>query len=199
MPEDALRRKVKSELRKRIRGLRATAPASACMDRSARIVEHLLGMDAVASARTVALFWPILEKHEVDLRSLDAHLRSRGARVAYPAIDAESRRMTFRWVSSPEELDERGFGFREPPEGALECARGELEVIVVPAIVLAPDGHRIGYGAGYYDRALPSFAPPAVTIGVGYDYQLLAEVPFTEHDVPLEWVVTDARALRASR
>jgi 5-formyltetrahydrofolate cyclo-ligase len=69
----------------------------------------------------------------------------------------------------------------------------------VPAIVLAPDGHRIGYGAGFYDRALPEVAPPAVTVGVGYDYQLLSEVPVTEGDVAMDFIVTDARAMHAHR
>jgi 5-formyltetrahydrofolate cyclo-ligase len=194
-PEDVLRRKVKAELRKRIRGLRSAAPADACAARSARIVERLEAHPAIGSARGVALFWPIVERHEVDLRALDARLRARGARVAYPAIDPETRRMAFRWTASASELEERGLGFAEPAQSAPECARGELDAVVVPALVLAPSGHRIGYGGGYYDRALPDVAPPAVAIGVGYDYQLLAEVPATEGDVPLDAVVTDLRAL----
>jgi 5-formyltetrahydrofolate cyclo-ligase len=197
--EDVIRRKVKAELRKRIRGLRATTPADACAERSTRIVERLLGLDAVRAARGVALFWPIVERHEVDLRPLDASLRARGARIAYPAIEPDTNRMAFRWTDDPASLAERGKGFREPPPEAPECARGELDVVVVPAIVLAPDGHRIGYGAGYYDRALPDVAPPAVTVGIGYDYQLLAEVPVTEGDVPVDWIVTDAREMRAER
>jgi 5-formyltetrahydrofolate cyclo-ligase len=192
--EDLLRRRVKAELRKRIRGLRATAPLEACAQRSAKIVARLEELEAMRAARGVALFWPIVERHEVDLRPLDASLRARGVRVAYPAIDPDTRVMTFKWAA-PDDLEERGMGFREPAQAAPPCARGDLDVVVVPAIALAPDGHRIGYGAGYYDRALPAYGPPAIKVGVGYDYQLLAEVPATEHDVPLDWIVTDARAL----
>ncbi len=149
------------------------------------------------AARRVALFWPMVERHEVDLRPLDEALRARGVRVAYPAIDPETHRMCFRFVESPTELEERGTGFREPAPSATECARGDLDLVVVPAIVLAPTGHRIGYGAGYYDRTISTVAPPAMTVGVGYDYQLLAEVPVTEGDIALDWIVTDARVLRA--
>jgi 5-formyltetrahydrofolate cyclo-ligase len=198
-PEDVVRRKVKAELRKRIRGLRATAPAEACAQRSVRIVERLEGLDAMKAARAVALFWPIVERHEVDLRPLDASLRARGVKVSYPAIDAETKRMCFRRTTTTADLEERGFGFREPPSETEECRRGEIDVIVVPAIVLAPSGHRIGYGAGFYDRALPEVAPPAVSVGVGYDYQLLAEVPSTEGDVAVDWIVTDARVLSADK
>ena len=67
----------------------------------------------------------------------------------------------------------------------------------MPALGVAPSGHRIGYGAGYYDRTLPLHAPPAVTLAVAYDFQLLAEVPVTEGDVPVDFIVTDRRVLRA--
>ncbi len=198
-PEEQIRRKVKAELRKRLRGLRVTTPADACAARSRKLVARLLALPLVAQAKSVALFWPIAEKHEVDLRPLDEALRARGVRVAYPAIDPETRVMRFAFTRSEDELAERGMGFREPPAAATACARGELDVIVVPAIGVAPDGHRIGYGAGFYDRALPLVAPPAVTIAVAFDFQLLAEVPTTEGDVATDWIVTDARELRAER
>lgn len=197
IPDEIVRRRVKAELRKRTRGLRKTAPLEACRARSALIVEALSAMPAIAAARSVALFWPIEERHEVDLRPLDERLRVRGVRLAYPAIDPETRQMTFRFVADPAALAEQGSGFLEPDPSSPAAAPGELDAIVVPAIVLAPSGHRIGYGAGYYDRTLPAFAPPAVTVGVGYDYQLLAEVPVTEGDVAVAWIVTDKRTMLA--
>jgi 5-formyltetrahydrofolate cyclo-ligase len=195
--EELLRRRVKAELRKRLRGLRNTLPAASCAERSARIVEALVGLEPVAHARAVALFWPMTDRHEVDLRPLDAKLRARGVRVAYPAVDRETNVMTFRFVSDPESMEEAGGGFREPSPEDPAAAKDGLDVIVVPGLAVDPTGHRIGYGAGYYDRTLPSYAPPAVAVAVAFDFQLLAEVPFTEGDVAVEWIVTDARALRA--
>ena len=195
-PEDYIRRKVKAELRKRMRGLRKTTPADACNARSARIVSTLEAHPAIVAARTVALFWPIEERHEVDLRPLDASLRARGVKVAYPAIDGETGAMTFRVVDAVASLEEAGFGFREPPKDAPEPAA--IDVIVVPALAVDPTGHRIGYGAAYYDRTLPRFAPPAITIVVAYDFQLLVEVPFGAHDVRCNWIVTDTRTLEAT-
>ena len=193
--EEVLRRKVKAELRKRMRALRKTAPADACAQRSVKIVRALEAHPVVAAALRVALFWPIEERHEVDLRALDASLRARGARVAYPTIDPETHAMTFRFADA-DALVEAGFGFREPPASAPAAVRGEIDVIVVPALAIDPTGHRIGYGAGYYDRTIPAFAPPAATIAVAYDYQLIAEVPVTDGDVAVQWIVTDDRALR---
>src|SRR5271170_3378540 len=106
LPPDALIRvRVKAELRKRIRGVRATMPLDACAKRSARIISRLEAHPAVIAAKSIALFWPIVERHEVDLRPFDATLRARGVAIAYPSIDPETRAMTFRFAS-PDALEE---------------------------------------------------------------------------------------------
>ncbi len=196
--EDVLRARVKAELRKRMRALRKTLPMGACADRSTRIVERLAALEPLVSARAVGLFWPIEERHEVDLRSLDAGLRARGVRVAYPGIEPDAGTMTFRFVEHPDAMEPHGFGFREPSLGEPEAHAGDLDAIVVPALAVDPRGHRIGYGAGYYDGALPRFAPPAVSIAVAFDFQLVAEAPDTPRDIPVDWVVTDTRTLASS-
>ena len=195
--EEMLRVRVKSELRKRMRALRKALPPAACALRSARIAQRVSELEPVASARRVCLFWPIDDRHEVDLRPLDATLRAGGASVAYPGVDPETGAMTFRFVSDPDAMEERGFGFREPSLREPEAQPGEIDAIVVPALALDPRGHRIGYGAGYYDRALPRYAPPAVTVAVAFDFQLVAEVPDSAVDVRAAWIVTDTRTLAA--
>jgi 5-formyltetrahydrofolate cyclo-ligase len=194
--ELTLRKRAKAELRKRARGLRNTIPRDAILDRSARIQRALEALPELAGARRVALFFPIEGRNEVDLIDLDARLRARGVQIAYPAIDPETRAMTFRFVADPHAMEERGLGFREPDPGDEEAT--SLDVIVVPALLIDPQGHRVGYGAGYYDRTLPRFCPPACAVGVAFDFQLIAEVPTTAGDVPCTIVVTDARVIRAS-
>jgi 5-formyltetrahydrofolate cyclo-ligase len=197
--EDLLRRRVKAELRKRMRALRKTMPADACEERSKLIVASLLGQPSVSGARSCALFWPMLDRHEVDLRTLDLALRARGARVAYPAI-GEDGDMVFRFVADPSKMIERGHLFAEPgAEDPLVGRDGRdlsgIDVVVVPALAIDASGHRIGYGAGYYDRALARLSPAQATMGVAYDYQLVSEVPVTQGDVPVQLVVTDRRVL----
>ncbi len=113
-----------------------------------------------------------------------------------------SGEMFFAFVDDLDSMQQHPLGFRGPSEDESEAtpARGtdSLDVIVVPAIALDPTGQRIGYGAGHYDRALLSF-DKAATFGVAYDFQLIPEVPATEGDVPVQWIVTDRRVLEASR
>jgi len=207
--ETSLRYRAKAVLRQRARALRNSIPREAFVERSARIVAQVAALPCVAAARSVALFWPIEGRNEVDLTALDARLRAQRKRVAYPSIEAEpagdegpggsvrSRVMTFRFVEDPATLEERGLGFREPDPLAPEATA--LDVIVVPVLQVDGRGHRIGYGAGFYDRTLPRFAPPAVSVGVAFSFQLIAEVPVTEGDVPLALVVTEDRVIEPER
>jgi 5-formyltetrahydrofolate cyclo-ligase len=182
-----------------MRGVRKALPEKAVAARTALIVQRLEAIAPIAQARAVALFWPMDGRHEVDLRPLDARLRERGARVAYPRVDEVPGEMTFRFVEDLSAMQEHDrWGLREPAIDDPYAAPGELDVIIVPALAVDSRGHRIGYGLGYYDRALPRFAPPAVTVAVAFDFQLVPEVPDTPQDVCVAWIATDARTLQTA-
>jgi len=188
-----LARRAKTVLRKRARGLRGSVAQSVIAEKSRAIVARLLDDPWIAEARAVALFWPIEGRNEVDLRALDPALRARGVAVHYPAIDPDSRAMTFRDPGDPARMAERGFGFEEPDPGAPEASA--LDVVVCPALLVDPSGARLGYGAGYYDRTLPRFCPPGRSIAVAFVFQLVVDLPSTAHDVRVSRIVTDDRVI----
>jgi 5-formyltetrahydrofolate cyclo-ligase len=196
-PNDSpvLLRSAKQQLRRRMRALRGAVPSSARALRSAKIVAKLLSLPEIGSAKGVASFWPILEKHEVDLRSLDSELRMRGVHLYYPFMDPteDGYRTGFRLVDDTASLRERGRGFAEPDRSAAEARRGDLDVVLVPALAAAETGQRLGYGIGFYDSTLPDVAPPARTVIVAFGFQLLAELPHDDDDFGCDVVVTDER------
>jgi len=186
---EVLRRRAKTELRKRLRGVRKNLPNVSVEEHSLAIIEVLEAQDAMRTAKRVALFHPILARKEIDLRPLDARLRARGVEVSYPYIDPDTKVMSFRRTESMLELEEQGFGYAEPSATTPEAE--SLDVIVVPALALDPRGHRLGYGAGYYDRTIVRYAPPARTLGIVFHFQLLVEVPNTATDVPVDVVISE--------
>jgi 5-formyltetrahydrofolate cyclo-ligase len=190
---DALVAQAKRQLRARMKGLRSALPASAIAARSARIVERVAALPPVRDARSVALFWPMTAKNEVDLVPLDASLRAAGKRLYYPFMTpTETGYHTgFRLLSDVGLLEQRGRGFSEPPRDAPEAARGDIDAVVVPALAVSADGYRIGYGIGFYDVTLPDVCPPASTLIVAFAFQLLAEAPHDDGDFACDWVVTD--------
>jgi 5-formyltetrahydrofolate cyclo-ligase len=108
-------------------------------------------------------------------------------------------RTGFAETRDPAELAERGRKFLEPPPDAPRAARGELDLVMVPALAVTDGGHRLGYGVGFYDATLPDFCPPARSLLVAFEFQLLAELPVFEHDVACDLVVTDGRTIDARK
>jgi 5-formyltetrahydrofolate cyclo-ligase len=191
--------RAKKQLRARMRALRSAHPEKARAERSARLVARVIALPEFVSARGVALFASLLDGGEVDVRALDQAARTANKRIFYPTIERKGDRdhTALAEVSDPTELAMRGRRFAEPPESARRAARGDVDLVVVPALALAATGHRLGYGGGFYDAMLPDFCPPAVAVAVAFDFQLIAELPAEPHDVPCDIVVTDARTLVA--
>lgn len=197
--DEHLRRTVKKELRKRMRSVRNTLPASAIEVRSRRVVENVIALPAWRSAKAVALFWPIEGRHEIDVRPLFEAARAAGVTTFFPWTDAESvpPRLVLREVSDTSTFAERGHGYEEPRDDARVANRGEIDLVIVPALAVDGRGHRLGYGAGYYDRLLPEICPPAKAVVVALSFQLLVEVPTVATDVACDLIVTDERVIEA--
>jgi 5-formyltetrahydrofolate cyclo-ligase len=186
--------RVREQLRARARATRRALVPSAVAARSARIVEALSQLPPLQQARTVGLFWPRASHGEVDLRPFDRSLRERGVSLYYPFMDPKGPgafTTGFRHVERVEQLQQRGRGFAEPDPDARVAVAGELDVVIVPALAASPDGHRLGFGSGFYDVTLPDLRPPALAVIVVFSFQLLAEFPTLEHDVACDVIVTD--------
>lgn len=196
-----LTRRVKKQLRSRMRATRRALPPAAVAARSARVIELLNGIEVFRRAAAVGLFWPIEGHGEVDLRALDRELDERGVARYYPFMDPKAQggyNTGFRRIEEPGELSLRGQKFVEPPRDAKVGARGDVDVVLVPALALTPGGHRLGHGVGFYDATLPDLAPPALTIIVGFSFQLLGELPLEPHDFACDAVVTDREVIDPS-
>lgn len=153
-------------------------------------------LDPPAGA-VVSGFWPM--RSEVDVRPLMFAFRQRGARLCLPAI-VDRTTIIFRELVRGAPLVDMGFGTFGP--GA-EAAVLEPSVMLVPLAAFDARGHRIGYGAGFYDRAIARLAeagrPPRL-IGIAFDCQEVGRVPDQPHDVVLPEILTESGLRRfASR
>ena len=77
----------------------------------------------------------------------------------------------------------------EEPTGNEVHEVDEMEVIVVPGVAFDRKGRRLGRGKGFYDRLLKT--AKGLKVGVGYEFQLVDELPAEEHDVPMDIVITE--------
>jgi len=180
-----------------MRGLRAAYPEVVLAQASERIVERVLALPQFAAAESVGLFWPMADRREVDVRPLATAALAADKRVYFPFLEPTATGFStgFARVTDVSELAERGQRFFEPPREAPRAERGQIELLIVPALAVAADGHRLGYGSGFYDATLPDFCPPARAWVVAFDFQLLGELPVTSNDVASHCIVTDRRVL----
>lgn len=81
----------------------------------------------------------------------------------------------------------------EEPKGTDVYPVEEIEVIIVPGVAFDRKGRRLGRGKGFYDRLLQT--AKATKIGVGYDFQLVDELPSEAHDVPMDMVITESTTI----
>ena len=103
-----------------------------------------------------------------------------------------------RFVVPSGPLEEGPYGILQPGEGT-EVAPLELDVVVLPAVAVDRSGHRVGHGAGFYDRTFADrrkHTPPPVLIGVCHSFQMVEHLDARSWDVPLDLVVTEAGVIR---
>jgi len=158
------------------------------------VAETVIGIPALAEADLVGGFWPI--RSEIDPRPLLEKLFVRGQRVALPKVTPDG--LVFREWRAGEALVRGGFGLSEPRDDLPEVFPAAL---IVPLAVFDRTGNRIGYGKGYYDRAIErlSVRGPLLTIGIAFSVQEAAHVPAEAHDRPLDHLVTETGPVPLSR
>lgn len=180
----------KREIRRKIKNLRTMLTDA----------ERLSAADAVFSQleQTAAFMLAdrILMYHSLpDEVSTHAFLRKWGKhkRFFLPRVNG----VNLEILPYDEQRLELGSFHIEEPTGENTVDPSEIELIVVPAVAFDRRGTRLGRGKGFYDRLLSGTR--ATTIGVGYDFQLIDEVPAEEHDVPMNMVVTQSSVILCRR
>jgi 5-formyltetrahydrofolate cyclo-ligase len=164
--------------------LRQALPAGEQAARSALVCKRALPL--AAEHRVVALYAAI--RGEVDLCALDASLRAANVRVCYPRVEGPG--LTFHEATPGELVPTGRFKIPEPPAAAPLVMPEQLDALVIPGLAFDRTGHRLGWGAGFYD-ALLRRAPRARRMGVCYDFQLVAKVPHGPTDERVHVVATD--------
>lgn len=188
----------KAQIRERMRSLRLIVDQKDGPDAAMAAMRLFLGaMEAlgVGAGAVVAGYWPI--ETEIDPRPTLARLDDRGITCALPVVVRRGKPLEFRAWRPTDPLDHGPYATRHPARGA---AVVRPDVLLVPLLAMDGHGHRLGQGAGYYDRTLADLraAGPVVAIGIGFAIQHVDRVPHEAHDERLDWILTDRTLVRAA-
>jgi 5-formyltetrahydrofolate cyclo-ligase len=151
---------------------------------------NLLSLPEYGASLRIALYLPV--NNEVDTSHAMRAGLDAGKLVLCPAVRGD--RMLLRRVEDTATFGQGAFGVPEPPPAGVDRLADEADLIVVPGVVFDINGHRIGYGKGFYDRFLLHPGRTATLVGLCHDFQLLDEaLPSERHDVRMDIIVTDRR------
>jgi 5-formyltetrahydrofolate cyclo-ligase len=144
-------------------------------------------------ARCVLLYASAFPE-EVPTGPLLLEALARGKRLVCPRVDRDARRLSLFQVDDPgRDLVPGALGIPEPGECCRRVEPEEIDWVLVPGVAFNARCYRLGRGAGYYDRLLPTLRPDAPRWVLIYDAQWVDELPVEPHDVPVDGVVSASR------
>lgn len=176
----------KARLRREARDLRRTLHNP---EAGSAVIAHW--PEAWLHCGPVAGYWPL--GNELDSRPLLQHLAAQGVAVALPRMLERNTPPVFLPWDAQVALSADAFGILAPGEGQAVVPR----LILTPLLAFDRKGGRLGQGGGHYDRVLAGLRPSGVlAVGLAFAGQEVAEVPLEPHDQRLDWVLTEAEAIR---
>ena len=182
----------KAQLRRQCLQRRTEMRAEAVTRVSAAIASRVAALDIWPRSGSVHSYVDSMAG-EVQTEGLIRIALAQGSQVVVPVVPPGRRRWLLHALitSLEEDLTVGPFGLRQP---AVQQARfdqfASLDLIIVPGLAFSSTGDRLGLGGGYYDRFLAQVA--ATKIGIVNEQLLIDKIPHTDHDITMDFVVTEA-------
>ena len=173
----------KTALRKQIREKKRAMTEAEIRDASVRLGELFVASEAYRQAKSIYGYLPYNQEVRT-VPMLEQALRD-GKRVAVPKCYGDE--MRFIWMEDLSKVEKGYAGIPEPVEDG-PVADDETALVLMPGLAFDPEGHRIGYGGGFYDRFLAK-EPDHPTLALCYAFQMLPKLETEEFDIPVDCVL----------
>ena len=158
---------------------------------SKKMQKRLKKINAFRNAQKIGVYQPI--GSEILTQDIIQELLSNGKDVFLPKVIGKI--IEFRKIVDFSSLEKARFDIMEPKE---DCQiDNNLDVILVPTVGISQTGVRLGYGHGFYDRYLAEHK--TTTISLTLEKQIIKNIPKSEHDIIIDWIVTEDRILQIQR
>lgn len=173
----------KKELRKQIRSLKRQMTKEQIEAASASLAEQFFATEYYRNARTIYGYLPY--NQEVRTVPILRQAMLDGKRVAVPKVYGEE--MRFIYLEDMGAVSEGYAGIPEPVADE-PVAQDPTALVLMPGLAFDRQGHRIGYGGGFYDRFLAQ-EPNHPTVALCYEFQMMDRLETEEFDVPVDCVL----------
>lgn len=173
----------KKELRREIMAKKRNMTPEEIEQKSAILAKKLYQTEAYRSAKTVYGYMPY--NQEVRTVPILEQAMLDGKRVAVPKVYGEE--MRFLYVQDLTAMEKSSYGIPEPVDDE-PVADDPAALVLMPGLAFDPEGHRVGYGGGFYDKFLQQETEHP-TVALCYDFQILPKLDTEEHDIPVDSVL----------
>ena len=173
----------KTALRKAIREKKRAMTTEQIEAASSRLAELFFASELYQKAKTVYGYLPYNQEVRT-VPMLERALRD-GKRVAVPKVYGDE--MKFIYITDLSTV-EKGYAGIPEPVADEPVADDPAALVLMPGLVFDPQGHRIGYGGGFYDKFLSS-EPDHPTLALCYDFQVMPHLQTEEYDIPVDCVL----------
>lgn len=173
----------KAALRKQIREKKRAMTEGEILEASARLGQLFAASEAYRQAKSIYGYLPYNQEVRT-VPMLEQALRD-GKRVAVPKCYGDE--MRFIWMEDLSKVEKGYAGIPEPVEDG-PVADDETALVLMPGLAFDPEGRRIGYGGGFYDRFLAK-EPDHPTLALCYAFQILPKLETEEFDIPVDCVL----------
>lgn len=179
---------LKSEIRKEIKHQRKLIENKIELDD--KIISQLICSDFYKSSNTILSYASLDD--EICTDKLINNALSDGKTVALPYCCDNEGHMLFYIINSTDDLINGSFGVREPNINKCTLLNNfDNAIIIVPGLCFSPDGSRLGYGKGYYDRFLQNKS--LISIGLCYNSFIINNIPADKYDIPVDYIISEKR------
>jgi 5-formyltetrahydrofolate cyclo-ligase len=178
----------KSELRKIYKSLRKKLSETELQSQSIALANQLLTLK-IWEANFFHLFLTIEKQKEIDTTPLLTLLSGKDKHIVISKSDFSTRDMTHFLLTDSTLLQLNSWGIPEPEKG-VSISEQQIEVVFIPLLAFDLEGHRVGYGQGFYDQFLKKCSKSTLKIGLSF-FEAEPKIDDIEpHDIRLDYCVT---------
>ena len=184
---------MKNQIKEPILEKRNSLSKDEILEKSKKIEENLFGLDSYKKSKNAMFF--VSFNSEVNTHEMIRNSLGRKTVIVPKLMQHEIEPSV---IIDLDNLVPTGkFNIPEPMD-LMKIAYKNIDLVLVPAVAFDLEGHRIGYGFGYYDKFLKK-VPKSVKIGLAFDFQVVDKIPKEEHDVPVDFIVTEERIINCKK
>jgi len=123
-----------------------------------------------------------VDTHKIIKRNLHSKI------IYAPSLNSKSTTIAPSRLKSWSDLKKGTYGILEPKNGPTFDVNA-IDMCIIPGAAWDKNGHRIGFGKGYYDRFLQNYK--GIKVGLAYDFQIVKNIPADKHDIAVDYIITD--------